>query len=167
LIGRTLLAILALASGTARAQYPPLSEEEITRVREEVTAVIETYYRLFNDKNPKAMSEELFHIPWIYLNPEGTRLFSTREETAALFEESLAAVVPRGWERSAFPKPSVCVLSLGAATVSGNFYRYKKDGSVLSEHGVTYVLGKTADGWRVASLSSHPPGRELVCKSPS
>jgi hypothetical protein len=155
--------LILLATGLA-AQNPPLSDAEVAEVGREARAVIETYYRLFNQRDPRGMSEKLFHIPWIYLNPDGTRLFESREETAALFEESLASIVPRGWARSEFPNPTVCVLSLGAATVSGNFYRYKTDGSVLSEHGVTYVVGKTETGWRVVSLASHPPGRAIACK---
>ncbi|HXV65482.1 MAG TPA: hypothetical protein VEK15_32600 [Vicinamibacteria bacterium] len=163
---RTLLvAVLVMGATTLTAQYPPLTASEVEAVEREARAVIQTYYQLFNEQNPKAMSEQLFHIPWIYLNPEGTRLFTSRQETAELFEESLAAMVPRGWERSDFPSPTVCVLSLGAATVSGNFHRYKKDGSVLSEHGVTYIVGKTAEGWRVVSLSSHPPNRTIGCRN--
>jgi hypothetical protein len=145
-------------------QYPPLTASEVGAADREVRVVIETYYRLFNERNPTAMSEQLFHLPWIYLDPEGARLFENREETAQLFEESLASIVPRGWVRSEFPEPNVCVLSLGAATVSGTFYRYKKDGSVLSQHGVSYVLGRTPSGWRVTALSSHPPERAVACK---
>jgi hypothetical protein len=160
-----LVLLLTLGATPARGQYPPLTASEVDAVEREARAVIQSYYRLFNEQNPKGMSEQLFHLPWIYLNPEGTRLFTSREETAALFEDSLASIVPRGWARSDFPSPTVCVLSLGAATVSGNFYRYRKDGSVLSEHGVTYIVGKTADGWRVVSLSSHPPGRAIGCRN--
>jgi hypothetical protein len=156
--------ILTLVATSVGAQYPPLSSPEVAGVEREARALIENYYRLFNERDPRGMSEQLFHVPWIYLNPEGTRLFESREETASLFEESLASIVPRGWARSEFPNPTVCVLSLGAATVSGNFYRYKTDGSVLSEHGVTYVVGKTEAGWRVVSLASHPPGRAIACK---
>jgi hypothetical protein len=144
-------------------QHPPLIASEVETADREVRAVIQTYYRFFNERNPKGMSEGLFHLPWIYLDPQGARLFESREETAKLFEESLSSIVPRGWDHSDFPEPNVCVLSLGAATVSGTFFRYKKDGSVLSEHGVSYVLGRTPDGWRVTALSSHPPGRAVVC----
>jgi hypothetical protein len=149
--------------GVLSLQYPQLTPAEVETVEREALAVIATYYRLFNERDPKGMSERLFHVPWIYLNPGGARLFESREETAKLFEESLSSIVPKGWARSDFPRPRVCALSLGAATVSGTFYRHKKDGSVLSEHGVSYVLGKTADGFRVTALLSHPPGVALSC----
>jgi hypothetical protein len=155
-----LVAIVSLMS----MQYPLLTASEVETTDREVRAVIQTYYRLFNEQNPKGMSEQLFHLPWIYLDPEGARVFESREETAKLFEDSLTSIVPRGWGRSDFPDPNVCVLSLGAATVSGTFFRYKKDGSVLSEHGVSYFLGRTPGGWRVTALSSHPPGRAVACK---
>ena len=159
------MAIVGLTAATVRAQYPPLSAEEIAKVEREVAAAVETYYQLFSSRDARAVGERIFHMPWILLDPDGAKVFSTPEETATLFESSLAQILPKGWERSDFPSPRVCVLSLGAATASGTFYRYKKDGSVLSAHGVTYVFGKTPDGWRIASLSSHPPGRGVECQN--
>ena len=158
------IAIIGLAATTARAQYPPLSAEEVAKVEREVTAAVATYYQLFSSRDARAVGARIFHMPWILLDPEGAKVYSSVEETAALFESSLAQILPQGWERSDFPSPRVCVLSLGSATVSGTFYRYKKDGSVMSVHGVTYVFGKTPDGWRIASLSSHPPGRGVECQ---
>jgi len=157
-------ALLCLVATIARAQYPPLSAEEVKEVETEVRSVIHSYYQLFSSRDTKAVGERIFHVPWILLDPEGARVFHSAQETRALFESSLAQIVPRGWERSDLPRPTVCVLSLGAATASGTFYRYKKDGSVLSEHGVTYFFGKTPHGSRIASLSSHPPGRGVECE---
>jgi ketosteroid isomerase-like protein len=158
------VALVALTGTDARAQYPPLSADETANVEREVRAAVRAYYQLFSSRDTKAVAERIFHVPWILLDPDGATVFSSAEETQKLFEGSLAQVLPRGWERSDFPSPSVCVLSLGSATASGTFYRYRKDGSVLSEHGVTYVFGKTPDGWRILSLASHPPGRGVECR---
>jgi len=56
------------------------------------------------------------------------------------------------------------VLHTGAAIASGKFYRYKKDGSVLSENAVTYIFGKTDKGWRIVSYGGHGLDRVVPCQ---
>ena len=93
------IAIIGLTGATARAQYPPLSAEEIAKAEREVTAAVQTYYQLFSSRDAKAVGERIFHMPWILLDPDGAKVYSTPEETRALFESSLAQILPKGWER--------------------------------------------------------------------
>jgi hypothetical protein len=41
--------------------------------------------------------------------------------------------------------------------------RYKKDGSVMSVGGVTYLLGGTKEGWRIVSYTGHPKEKVVRC----
>lgn len=162
MIGKTLL-VLALSAGAGSAQTS-LSGEEVAKIKNEVTAAVHHYYRLFTERNMKALPEEVFHVPVIYLSPEGAQVDATPSAVTARTEASLKRLLESGWDRSEFPSPNVCVLHPGAAIASGKFHRYKKDGSVLSENAVTYLFGKTDKGWRIVSYGGHGVDRVVTCK---
>jgi hypothetical protein len=157
------LASVCLSAAAASAQ-PSLTTDEIAKIKKEVTAAVHHYYRLFSERNTKALPEEVFHVPLIYLSPEGAQVDATPQEVTARTEGNLKRLLESGWDRSEFPSPSVCVLNAGSAIASGRFYRYKKDGSVLSENAVTYIFGKTAKGWRIVSYGGHPLDRVVPCQ---
>jgi hypothetical protein len=162
ILGKTLVA-LGLCAAAASTQ-PSLTAEEIAKIKKEVTQAVHHYYRLFTERNMKALPEEVFHVPLIYLGPEGARVDATAPEVTARTEANLERLLESGWARSEFPSPNVCVLHAGAAIASGRFYRYKKDGSVLSENAVTYIFGKTDEGWRIVAYGGHGLDRVLPCK---
>lgn len=162
MIGKVLV-VLGLSATVASAQ-PALSPDDITKIKKEVTDAVHHYYKLFTERNMKALPEEVFHVPLIYLSPEGAQVDATPAEVTARTEASLKRLLESGWDRSEFPSPNVCVLNAGSAIASGKFYRYKKDGSVLSENGVTYIFGKTEKGWRIVSYGGHALDRVVPCR---
>jgi hypothetical protein len=71
--------------------------------------------------------------------------------------------VESGWGKSVFTTESVCVLNANAAIASGYNTRSKSDGSVMSVGGVSYVFGKTKEGWKIVSYTGHPRGKVVRC----
>jgi hypothetical protein len=156
----TALVLLVFVPGFAVAQQAPV---DVAKVSSEVKATVDKYYRLFSEQNMKALPEEIYMTPWIIIGGSGPEADLTKEQALARFEGSLKQLVQNGWGKSVFTTENVCVLNANAALASGYNTRYKKDGSVMSVGGVTYLLGKTKDGWRIVSYTGHPKEKVVRC----
>ena len=153
-------AVLLWSASTAVAQQPPV---DVAKVTTEVKATVDKYYRLFTEQNMKALPEEIYMTPWIIIGGNGPEADLTKEQALERFEGSLKQLVQNGWGKSIFTTENVCVLNANAALASGYNTRYKKDGSVMSVGGVTYLLGKTKEGWRIVSYTGHPKEKVVRC----
>ena len=154
---------LAAAALPLRAQQSAPSPADAERVQKEVKAAIDRYYQLFTERNFKALPEESYFVPWILLSGSGPEADLSKEAAQARFEASGQQLVASGWGKSVFTTENVCVLNANAAIASGYNTRYKTDGSVMSVGGVTYVLGRAKDGWKIVSYSGHPKGKIVRC----
>jgi hypothetical protein len=162
MIAGGLLILLPLATSIS-GQQPPLSAKDVAAIKTEVTAAVDKYYRLFSEQNMKALPEEVFNIPWIVIGGNGPQPDLTKEQALGRFEASLKQLIESGWGKSVFTTEAVCVLNANAAIASGYNTRYKKDGTVMSVGGVSYLFGKTKDGWRVVSYTGHAKGKVVRC----
>jgi len=154
--------VMLLVTGPAEAQQA-LSPAQLDRVRTEVVAHIDKYYRVFSERQPQVLAREVFNSPWIVIGGSGPQADLTVEQAQERFQASMNQLVGNGWARSAFTTETVCVINATAAIASGYNTRYKTDGSVMSVGGVTYILGKGPEGWRIVSYSGHPRGRNVRC----
>jgi hypothetical protein len=157
----SITSLLVIAAVSAVAQ--PAPQVDTAKVTSEVRATVDKYYQLFSEQNMKALPEEIFMTPWIVIGGNGPEADLTREQAFARFDGSLKQLVQNGWGKSIFTTENVCVLNANAALASGYNTRYKKDGSVMSVGGVTYLLGKTKDGWRIVSYTGHPKEKVVRC----
>lgn len=157
-----LLAMCAWSLPT-RAQQSALTEAQVTQIKKDVTAAVHTYYRLFTEQNMVALGQQVYHTPWLQLGANGIEVDQTPAEVTRRFDASLKRLIESGWARSEFANPVVCVLSPGAAIASGTFKRYRKDGSVISESGITYLFGKAKDGWKIVSYAGHATTKLVTC----
>ena len=160
----TVVAVMfaALApGGGAVGQDLTASEEAL--IKAEAQRHVERYYNYYFERNPEALSTEIFTLPWMSIGASGVTVSTTQAENLERFEAAIAGLVERGWNRSIFTTKTVCVLNAGTAIVSGTNTRTRTDGSIMSVGGVSYLLGKADDGWRIASYSGHPPNQVVHC----
>ena len=155
--------VLVVLVSSVRTQQPQLSATDKEAIKRDVTAALDKYYRLFTELKPEALATEVFNIPWVVIGGSGPQADMTKEQAQDRFQASMKQLVESGWAKSVFTTESVCVLNANAAIASGYNTRFKKDGSVISVGGVTYVLGKAKDGWRIVSYSGHPKGTNVRC----
>jgi hypothetical protein len=156
--------LVLLALSPAGAQERGLTPEQVAVIEKEVTAALHNYYRLYTEKNNKALSSEVFLNQWIQLGANGPQVTGTEpSDVARRFAANIQRLEEQGWVKSEFPKPLVCVINAGTAIASGEFMRYRKDGSVISVNGTSYLFGKTAAGWRIVSFFGHERGKIIGC----
>lgn len=156
------VAVVAL-SVTALAQQAPMSPADIEATKKAVIAHIDKYYATFVELKPDVLAKEIFHSPWIVIGGGGPQADMTVAQAQERFAASMKQLTESGWARSQFTTESVCVLNANAAIASGYNTRYKKDGSVMSVGGTTYILGRSKDGWKVISYSGSQKGKLVRC----
>ncbi len=156
-------ALLAALPLTLQAQQADLTPAQVATIKREVADAVHTYYRLFSERNMQAMGDRVYHVPWMQLGARGIDVDTTAEAVVKRNSASLEGLLTRGWDRSAFAVPVVCVLNPGAAIASGTFKRFHKDGSVISESGITYLFGKTPEGWKIVSYAGHATTKLVTC----
>lgn len=156
--------IALFAPTVAHAQANALTPAQVAAIEKEVTAALHNYYRLYTEKDARALGGEVFLEPWIQLGNNGPQVTTTAPaESSKRFAENIKRLEEQGWVKSEYPKPIVCVINASTAIASGEFMRYRKDGSILSVNGTSYLFGKTAAGWRIVSFFGHERGKVITC----
>lgn len=164
LLNRVLIATLVMGGPSAGAlAAQELTAAEIATLKQEAREAVEAYYSHFSNQNMAIMPEEIFHIPWVQIGGTEFRVDTNKEESLERFNASLASLKEQGWGRSFYTVTNVCVMNARAAITSGYNTRYRTDGSVMSVGGVSYILGKTGDGWRIVSYTGMPRDKVIDC----
>ena len=106
-----------------RAQNPALGREQVAAIEKDVIAAIHNYYRLYSEKDNKAIGPDVFFEPWFQLNDNGPIVARTGPpaEIEKQFKANVERLTSQGWAKSEFPKPTVCVVNPSTALASGEF----------------------------------------------
>lgn len=126
-------------------------------VAAEVQAAIDQYYAWFAAGRADLIAAQSYQAPFVMIQPAGAMVLPTPAAVQAGLEATIKPLLADGYARAEMPSPSISVFGPGAAMVSGRYTRYRKDGSVMGVAGGTYLLTKTAAGWRIASFIAHAP----------
>jgi hypothetical protein len=140
---------------------PPASAQETLKA--EVRGAWDEYVRAFSAQRADLIADRVYLTPSFALNANNVVVSMTAAEVKARFESQMDTLKAQNYQRSETKIANVCVLNDVAAILSGQFIRYRKDGSVLSELAGTYVFAKTPQGWRIVAQISHSPDRVVKC----
>ena len=114
------------------------------------------YYSAFSTLEVQAVSP-YFHEPSLLISPQAVFAAPTFETVATLFTPTMEGLRNRDFGRSELSVGHVKSLSTSATLVTGVAIRYKRNGQELERAGVTYVLHKAENGWKIAVLILHDP----------
>lgn len=150
-----------LVSPTLRAQ---LSAEERLSISNEITVALEKYHRVFSTGTPGEIASQIYGTPLVSISTDGaTTIWNTVEEVENWVAGFLSNIKEQGWYRSQMPSPSICVLGPNTGFASGQFIRYRQDGSEISRSGMAYVFQRKPEGWRMTTFLAHENDVELAC----
>jgi hypothetical protein len=123
---------------------------------EAVSQVMADYYRDFSTLNVQAILP-YFNEPSLLVGPQGVIPIPNHAALAAVFGPVMEGLRASGYGRSELELSYIKSLSSSAVLVGGVAVRYKIDGQELDRVGITYVLHKSDDGWKFATLILHDP----------
>jgi error-prone DNA polymerase len=81
-----------------------------------------------------------------------------------LSEDITARLAKAGWVKTETTRYDICVLNPTTAWFDGRFARMRKDGSVISQHAITYFFTKGSDGWKMFANFGHDINKVVTCK---
>jgi ketosteroid isomerase-like protein len=128
---------------------PGSSTDEI-----EVTRILTDYYRDFSSLDIQAILP-YFHEPCLIIGPQGVFAAATRSALAAFLTPVFEGLRGRGYGRSDLSIRQLKPLSAATILVVGVALRFKVDGQPLERAGVTYLLQKADQTWKIAVLVTH------------
>ncbi|HJN93392.1 MAG TPA: hypothetical protein QGF05_11815 [Dehalococcoidia bacterium] len=122
-------------------------------IEHDVKAYSDTFVRANQEDDPSLMRPWL-HLPVLILGNGTARALTTLEEVDAQYAAGVAALRDTDYADSLLSDFRITVLNPTTAFVLCHCVRSNADGSVHQEFEASYVVVKSDDHWRVASLIS-------------
>jgi ketosteroid isomerase-like protein len=119
-----------------------------------VSETLEEYYRAFSTLNIRAILPFL-HEPALLIGPQGVIPLPTPSAIEPIFGPVMDSLETRGYERSELGSPEIRMLGAQSASVTGIAVRYGAGGAELERAGISYLLRKTDDAWKIAVMVLH------------
>jgi ketosteroid isomerase-like protein len=119
-----------------------------------VTLFLTDYYRDFTSLDIQAILP-YFHEPCLIIGPQGVFAAPTCSVLASAFTPVMESLRGRGYGRSELSIRQLKSLSPATILVTGVALRFKVDGQALERVGVTYILQKADQHWKIAVLVTH------------
>jgi ketosteroid isomerase-like protein len=128
----------------------------IAREEEAITQAFTNYIQAFQTLDPNA-TIPYFHVPCMFIPPQGVRVLATAADVEALFTQVMEDLKSRSYARSALLNLHVNQMSDNTALVTVSRARYATDGRELERFGETYTLRRIEGGWKIAVAMIHDP----------
>ncbi len=128
---------------------------EIAEIKAQAVKLVNRYYSI---KDNTLTPKEIMNIPYTFMGNPTTPPFAATDPEKVVehynrYNKSVLDAEPDKHE-AIFTPNNVCALSRTSAIISGNNTHLRADGSIISVHGVVYVLSKFKDkGWRIVAFA--------------
>jgi hypothetical protein len=109
------------------------------------------YYKTFSSLDLNAIVRH-FSEPCMSIGSQGVFSADNRAGLVNAFGPLVAGLKEKSYGRSEFVGAQVTTLSETAALVRGVAVRYKLDESELERVPISYLMHRSADGWKIATM---------------
>ena len=141
-LSRLSFAAAMLALGPAAAQEP----YETAAIHQ----VVQGYYDAFANDSPTAA--QFFGEPTLIVLPKEVITLTNRADIGAYISRVLAGLKAGGYSTTNISEPRIKMLNRTTALYGAIAIRMKTDDTELQRIGVTYLLHKDSDGWKIHEL---------------
>ena len=141
-LSRLSFAAAMLALGPAAAQEP----NETAAIHQ----VVQGYYDAFANDFPTAA--QFFGEPTLIVLPKEVITLTNRADIGAYISRVLAGLKAGGYSTTNISEPRTKMLNRTTALYGAIAIRMKTDDTELQRIGVTYLLHKDSDGWKIHEL---------------
>ena len=128
----------------------------MTDLEQEVDQVFVDYFRGFSNLDLKAVVS-YFHLPCTFIVPQDIFIFDTASEVEGFWGPRFDDLKTQNFGHTERAEGNVKALNDNTAIASSLAVRYSEDGVELERRGATFILRKTAGGWKIVSLTHHLP----------
>ncbi len=120
----------------------------------DVPLFLSRYYTTFSTLDVESIAP-FFHEPCLFISPQGVVAAQNYDDVKAGFRVIAESLRSKGYGRSELANLEVRRMSDTTTLASGVAVRYKGDGQELERVGVTYILNKSDNEWRIAVTVIH------------
>ena len=132
----------------------------MTDLEQEVDQVFVDYFRGFSNLDLKAVVS-YFHLPCTFIVPQDIFIFNTASEVEGFWGPRFDDLKTQNFGHTERAEGNVKALNDNTAIASSLAVRYSEDGVELERRGATFILRKTAGGWKTVSLAHHSPDNAI------
>ena len=119
-----------------------------------VRQMLNEYYRAFSTLSVQAIYPYL-HLPALLIDPLGVIPLPMPSAIEPIFAPVMEGLRIRGYARSELGSQEIRILSAQSASATGVAIRYKSTGEELERAGISYLLRKTDDAWKIVVMVLH------------
>lgn len=123
-----------------------------------VRDTLDEYYRAFSTLSIQAILPYLDQ-PALLVGPLGVLALPMPAAIEPIFGPVLERLGTRGYARSEPASLEVRILGTQSAFATGTAIRYKTDGEELERSGISYLMHKADDDWKIAVMVLHETPR--------
>ncbi len=116
-----------------------------------VRHTLDEYYRAFSTLRVEAILPYL-NQPALLVGPQGVIPVPTPSAIEPIFGPVMEGLRTRGYARSELDSQEIRILGAQSAFATGIAIRYRSDGGELERAGISYLLRKTDDAWRIVVM---------------
>jgi hypothetical protein len=141
-----------------------VSANEAALIKAQVRHTVGMYYEYFSTGQVERIPQETHLIPYIVLGGGATLSAEATAEGYGRRRQDVIDNLDADYVKSTYTFANICVLGSGSAITSGYNTRTNSKGGIVSVEGVSYMLTKTEQGWRIAAFSPTTPELVIRCE---
>jgi len=121
-----------------------------------VTEILAEYYRAFSTLEIQSILP-YFNEPALFIGAPGVFPVPDHAALTTIINALIEDLRGKGYTRSQFDLREFKPMGLTSALASGVALRYRADGRELERIGISYLLHKTDNTWKIAVMVLHGP----------